>query len=720
MAETAIVPVDDFEPHPFLIDEGFASVDNPLKEQFLRFIERSGGDIDDPPVVNQDNQILRGVRQWRAASMLGWDSIEVVKREYDGREEEQLAILNLHDRPDETIEQKVRRAMKYEEVVNDLLEDRMKAGKPLDEMENDPATDHPILELNEGERGRAIAEAAQYLDLDYKETTYWKLKTIVEASDGDGEVADIAEGLLNQLEGDEIKPSKAMNRLDAFKEQLDNGEEGEEEEADDSEPVMHPTGTSRPSGAIKGEYRFTPVLGKGGGPALIASHGDNFPTTLGEPSFIGKRRKLYEPVPIGESQDEYVTIGDKQMTWWEENSIIPCYPYVFINPVNEQTVDPDEYSFRRSFRFDDDTFVICDSGGYQIMTGSGDMAPTREDHEFSSGSVHPLELVEWQVRNADAGIVLDFPPYGEEVGRDQYHKWRSVVYEPYMDQSVQNAKVMSERLAQMRRDGDDKAQEFNLLGVIQGDRCTEEASPWHLVEEYHSAMEQALPAVDGWALSAKPSGDLLDHATHLTYAATELQEYEHIHVLQVSGSKHRAVLDYFARLTGFFVTSDASSHLRGVRYGKMEVPSAVGTDLDVGTKSDFDFGQYPCSCPVCRAAREKVGDDYLTADSELSGHLLNLHNLYQALQFHSTSSALLEACMEDDSTDLLGDLSVADESIDIKNSNRFWQWLSRRYSDNTVAKIWQAMAAIREAVDNGRDSVVAKGLLGTETDAMEW
>jgi hypothetical protein len=180
-----------------------------------RFIEDIAETMEKPLIVNDDDEIIDGVRRWLAGLVLGWETIEVIKKSYSSVEAEKQAILRHNDDRDETFSQKMRVALVYEKVVAPILEKRMKEGKSLDEQ------DDPLLESSEGDTTDAIVADR----VGWGETKYWQAKKIWEAKEsGDSE----AGGVTSNLDDGEVSVNKAYETLN---------ESDEDEDDDDLAPT---------------------------------------------------------------------------------------------------------------------------------------------------------------------------------------------------------------------------------------------------------------------------------------------------------------------------------------------------------------------------------------------------------------------------------------------------------------------------------------------------
>lgn len=144
------IPINDLVPHD--TSEAIFRQGRP-DDRFIQDIRANG--IEQRIVVNENNEILDGVRRYRAVKEIeGEDSIKCIVRSFD---DEEKAILRLNDDRAETFRQKMEVAMRYKEKAEDALDARMKLGKSVDEL--DPEED-PAQEFAEGDNATAMELAA--------------------------------------------------------------------------------------------------------------------------------------------------------------------------------------------------------------------------------------------------------------------------------------------------------------------------------------------------------------------------------------------------------------------------------------------------------------------------------------------------------------------------------------------------------------------------------
>lgn len=480
---------------------------------------------------------------------------------------------------------------------------------------------------------------------------------------------------IDKLDSSEMSPSKAYRRIKEIAKLLDPDTENDT----DSKIVDVPTKVNQPE--VTGKYVFLPVLGK---------------------QFVSNARSDGGNTPRG--------LFGHPLTWWDEKCIIPGrHSWVFLKPL-EESVDADHISFKQAYRLDDDVFVMSDSGGYQIMEGDARVVADPQKHSFKHGQIHPVKLTDWQVANADAGILLDVPPFDSDSGRNKnlsHLEFRSTRFKSAKLRSIKYAEIMVNRHCELIDQGVEGAEDFYQLPVIQGDKG--QGDPWEFVRDWHTDMKAAIGQPKAWALSAKPN--TLDNlATHLTYGIVEFDDaIEHVHFLQQAGARQMMLLEWFSMLTDTLVSSDATSHIAQSSNWKFAPPGRWFAD----EKFDLREGQLrplkdaPCRCNVCTIATREWGPNYLSGTTGKQYQARTLHNLTQLLAFNQKMRSL----MRYEGLDLIDQLHVGvDDKAEARDDNEFWRRLLNWNESNTV-ELWKAMRALELADGHGLDAVRQEALL---------
>lgn len=204
---TEMIDIDKLEPHPY--SEQLFEQQTPSQ----RFIEDISEKLENPIIIDDQNQIIDGIRRWKAAQELGWDEIEARKTQYSSPEQKKLAILRHDDNREANPAQKIRIGYEYEQQISPLLENRVNAGKSLKEMNLD--LDLPAAEVPDDENVTAREIAAKRID--WSASKYYQGKRIYTTAKGFREVTDDvkqkATELMGALSEDRVTVHRAWKEL---------------------------------------------------------------------------------------------------------------------------------------------------------------------------------------------------------------------------------------------------------------------------------------------------------------------------------------------------------------------------------------------------------------------------------------------------------------------------------------------------------------------------
>lgn len=418
-------------------------------------------------------------------------------------------------------------------------------------------------------------------------------------------------------------------------------------------------------------------------------------------------------------EDEPLTIGGRELTWWEDNSIMPKHQFMLVNPLGFASVDPDVHNFREVFRCSKgDQFVFSDSGGYQLMSMNGEngrdeakIVESRAAHSFGDYHIYPERLVEWQVENADAGATIDFPPYnisGDSAFPDSV-EWGPEWFQFFRRRKTKSADMterMATRLSELRDEGNEQAEDYIFAPVIHGKPHPEE--PHRIVDEWHEAMSHAAErgGIDprAWVLKPEPSKNMGQIAMFLGYAYEHLDEADFIHVLMVGGLLQKTLLMYYAMHSDHFVTSDASSYAAGGMRRQFFLPkTATRRSVIISSRDDDDenaaldpnhLTRYPCRCQVCSTVEDDVGFSFISEGSGSARSVtLNLHNLQQILNVECT----LDALLREDDANLV-------ETGGEPTGCEFWRYVKNIAGERHVSDLYRAMDYLRIVFEDGLDA----------------
>lgn len=528
--------------------------------------------------------------------------------------------------------------------------------------------------------------------------------------------------------GQPASPAGGGSRAESGESEIEKDEDPEtsvEEEVDESAQESRetdPEATRDPLDAVrsgwrdgsvedvirKGDYAFLPVFGFNEGHVAVRRHAERREITEDE-WWDEEGNKVGRMFGDDVAEEEPTKIDGKELSWWEEDSIMPQHPFMLINPVGFTTADADQRDFRDLFRVGKgDQFVFSDSGGYQIMSmDDAEIIDSREDHSFQDLKVYPERLLEWQVHNADAGASIDFPPYyisgdanfPDAVEHDE--RWR----EFYVERRKKSAKMagrMGDRLTELREEADKEALDYIYSPVLHGK--PHPGDPQKYIRQWHQAVSEEIEFVPrGWVLKPEPSHNYGQIALHLGYAAEELVDpAEYIHVLMVGGLLQKTLLMYFASKTDVMVTSDASSYAAGGKRRQFDLPktarrrSVIITNRSEEEREDSTMDatrldRYPCRCQVCATVERTQGFEFVTGGTGSARNAtLNLHNLHQALSIERT----LDALLREDDTEIV-------ETEGDPTGSEFWRFVKTIGSDKKIKDLYLAIDYIRIAIEEG-------------------
>lgn len=490
-------------------------------------------------------------------------------------------------------------------------------------------------------------------------------------------------------------------------------EESAEELREDSERYTHPDlrifeqaggdGAEWRDGTVmdaidEGEYGFLPVFG------------------FNESNIAAKKYQEEHNVDHGgiNVDDTPMEIGGKELSWWEDESIMPKHPYILVNPMGFTYVKPKFYDFRETFRFrKGDQFLFADSGGYQMMTQEeAEIVEDKDSVDFKRYKINPEALLDWQVANADAGATLDFPPYnisGDSAFPDAISDtgdWREF-FARRKDKSGDMTLRMATRLSELRESGDHQANDFIFAPVIHGkpdaSRKTEDLiRDWHMTMRNMAAMADIEPR--GWVLKPEPASNFGQVALHLGFAAEYLEDAEYLHILMVGGLLQKTLIQYYAMHSDQFVTSDASSYAAGGKRRQFDLPkTATRRAVIISDRSEEEenaamnptrLDRHPCRCQVCSIVGDEVGFEFISEGSGSARSVtLNLHNLQQSLMIERT----LDALLREEETQIV-------ETGGEPKGCEFWRYVRSMGRDDRIEDLYRAMDYVRIAIEDGLDA----------------
>lgn len=165
---------------------------------------------------------------------------------------------------------------------------------------------------------------------------------------------------------------------------------------------------------------------------------------------------------------------------------------------------------------------ICDSGGFQIITGKVDY-------------LDPLEILKIEEFHANAGFILDYPPIemssDKQIGMFAGKSVSDKKFEDCLNKSVRNSKLMYKY----------KSSNFRLYNILHGDS--------------YERLDRWFKAIDNndnsWAVAPKPPSNRLLMSTQMIYLFENIAHPFDLHVLGTSSKKSWIVFKYLINLFGY-------------------------------------------------------------------------------------------------------------------------------------------------------------------------
>ena len=288
------------------------------------------------------------------------------------------------------------------------------------------------------------------------------------------------------------------------------------------------------------------------------------------------------------------------LSWWKPNSlfqhnallITPCYvPKEEFNPELGKNLrdhlDPEKK-----------LLVISDSGGSEIASRGLD--------------IDPADVLQFQERNADIGMIVDHPPMSFKDGTPNYSR---LEFEKCLAKTKGNAEFASRNRTNY---------DMTLLNVLQG-TVVDDFVTWY--KEIHEVP------LDGYAVSFKPVTDGVALARYLSFLVIEGLNDKPLHVFCGTGRDTMPVVvwasKYFPK-----VTFDSASYTHMGAYKLFMIPQTQTTVPVRELCTDEDPPQ-PCWCPVC----SRVPFEEYLKDTDMSRKYLALHNLHQYISYFTALKA---------------------------------------------------------------------------------
>lgn len=434
-------------------------------------------------------------------------------------------------------------------------------------------------------------------------------------------------------------------------------------------------------------------------------------------------------VPVADSMLAYVerrrkegkgfTLNDRLLNWWTDSGLMPQHQWILLNPL---TLADRNYHYEAKVCRDymgatrGTSFVLADSGGYQIAT-SRELEVTDEigKHDCSR-YVHPHRILEWQIANADAGTIIDEPPfdYSDEARKfstDDFDEWYDGLFQDCLSGTTANARSAIRRWEEIDYDG------FTPMAVLHGmPRQDGKGDPIESHKQWYEALQDVYDW-EGWSL-ASGSGDSPGLLAFGLAFSDNYIDCDLYHVLGQGNVWARVLSKLYAQLTDSFVTHDGTGYKIGSMYSAMYIPTTYMKSLRVTDRTDdpedsryekLEAKRMPCGCGVCRQVEAEMGAETLFEKPGTERMvIMDLHNLSHLLRrFH-----LLDAFVEARGVDLLDEVVITEEGeepfpLTVHPKSEFWRILSNWMSTTRVAEMYFAMdflvTAIEEDIETALD-----------------
>jgi len=251
----------------------------------------------------------------------------------------------------------------------------------------------------------------------------------------------------------------------------------------------------------------------------------------------------------------------------------------------------EDYDHRSRMKYPDDTIILGDSGGFQMMTFERKGKPV---------DLNAIQILRWLERNSDIGMNLDVPPSFMD-------------FDAALSESCRNFKIFEEN----RQNYD-----FKLYNVLHGKTYDQIDQWYHVVKDF---------SFDGWALGIHPSTNVYLKLVAYLYLIERGEEsvLNNCHFFGVSAPANMISLSMLANKYDSALTFDSSSWAKGYQFMSYGFPLDIKKFVSLGEKSsDHSMIGMPCDCPVCSSMN--IGDIYNY--TPITSLLVSFHNLYQYLE----------------------------------------------------------------------------------------
>ncbi len=306
----------------------------------------------------------------------------------------------------------------------------------------------------------------------------------------------------------------------------------------------------------------------------------------------------FVPALIGESIPRWknnIHIGKYDLKYFTDKSFFKygsllTSAYYMVNSIQD---------FRIELDYPKNNLLIADSGGFQ-------MASFARKHK--KPNVTPTQILRWMESNADISMNLDVPPWDD--------------FNASLKQSVENFKYFQDNRLNY---------DMKLYNILHGKTFQEMHTWYESVKDFN---------FDGWAYGVKPADNIYLQA--LGYMLLNEFDAPHIktnfHMFGVSGIKNMIALSMITNHFDSTITFDSSSYGLGMLIRRFHFPYDIRHGIEFGRDAKKTMTSIPCNCPVCRHV---TINDLYDQESQVTGSLLSLHNLYQYIEVNRIINALV-------------------------------------------------------------------------------
>lgn len=339
---------------------------------------------------------------------------------------------------------------------------------------------------------------------------------------------------------------------------------------------------------------------------------------------------LYLPAILPTTLADYWNV--RPMNWMDPNSreAGAYHPFALLSYYHWRTA---------RFRFEPDTFVFGDSGGYSIAT--------------LGANIDPVSSLRWQILNCSVGVILDVPPYISQgsavLGGSASSNW---------GKALRTSALNTQKALPVYLEAREQGTDFRWWGVAHGE------TPEQL-DEWYDRIADIYPFSDegeGWALKVHPANDTVQLARVLRWVKSK--GIKRVHFLQMTGTPALATLFAYAEESGLeFASYDsASSSFSGINR-TVFVPHSGGWGYEPLSekyretggedRKARDYLMNTCDCTSCDWLRKDMEEhrEHLETPQPRTGTIeeywkyrMIFHNTLLTIQTHR---ALEEAVAED-------------------------------------------------------------------------